>query len=944
MKKYILIALGASFLMACTAVKEEPTIKTSNPDEVSFSAYLNRSTTKAGAVGGLNTSGLQTAGFGVFGYHTDNALYSQAALPNFMYNTKVSTASWTYSPIKYWPNEFGGDASSEAVDRLTFFAYAPWVKVNSATGALDGTEYDNTTPEKSTTTGITRLSRATDTGDPLVSYVVSFDPAKTVDLTWGVAKEAFNKSAGSTEGTNAIAQGDPYINVARPNTGDKIAFGFEHALASLNVQIKSTLAGGAAHDAAQTKVYVRSVTFEGFSGEGSLNLNSKKGAPQWVNYYGNGALSTESVTIYDGRRDGREATSADANEKPSDLNPVIIQSAAYAATPTDGVTGTAVNLFNGAAATSPVYVIPTGDQLKVTIAYDVETIDDKILGTYLADGATHGSVVENTITKTITGITSLEAGKKYVITLNLGLNSVDFDAEIVDWGDGESANSNLPKGSILTSLSLTSGGTAFPTSIYMSPGETSGTSVSLGTSVADDPITKADPVVPTSSDIDWTLESSNPSVATIDDSGSITAVAVGEAVITLTASYGGATISQEYNVYVNPTITNVSLAVTPEYYVVEVEDENVAIFDAGANHAATITATLTFEGGAPAQVYGTPVVFTSDNDEAVTVTFKEISEGKYIAIATGVADGEATITASAGTVSPVTATHKTQCMVTKVVLRDGNKKFGSEGYELGGYLCKDSEGNYSLNSDFLSLIGNTFCSAAYHPSGAPITCFNFYEVEGVTVDGYYVPSGMLDWDNITCSWQGNESFFHCRLPDTDLISSVIFANVDFGDKVLEDLAIIRPYGAEVYCADFARKGYGTSPLQIDYSSLTVPPYTRYNELTYDQLEILLEGGCIALPAVGFYNGAESQWKSGFGAYGSSDGWGPDAEYPDDDDCWSVFAWWHGEKTSNGYNDITPRDSREMFWDYIMQYYSSAPYNWEGGVRERLYMPFVLVKK
>ena len=560
MKKYVFIALGASLLVACTALQEEPLNNAaSNPEEVNFSAYLMRGTTKAGATGELTTStgtiNLETEGFGVFGYHTDNALYSQAVQPNFMYNTKVSTSNWTYSPIKYWPNEFGENASSEAIDRLTFFAYAPYVKVNSSTGSLDGTEYDDSDAAKSTKTGITRLTRATDTGDPKVSYVVAFAPESSVDLCWGVSKDGFNKSAGTSEGTNSIAAGDPYINVARPNTGDKIAFGFEHALASLNVKIDASVKGisnGAAMDATQTRVYVRSVTFEGFAAEGSLNLNSAKGSPQWVNYYGNGALSTDPVTVYDGRRDGREGSSADANEKPADLNPVIVQSAAYDATPTAGVTDTKVNLFNPGSgdAASPIYVIPNGDILKVTIAYDVETIDDKILGSYLADGVKHGSVVENKITKTITGIGAMEAGKKYVVTLHLGLNSVDFDAEITDWGAGEDGTGNLPASSGIA-MSFTSGGVSVtaPMMLWIGDSETRTASTELP-----DGYSLSGAV---------TYSSSDPAVATVNAStGEVTAVGPGEATITATAVATKASEtsgSASYKVYVK----SLEIASTP---------------------------------------------------------------------------------------------------------------------------------------------------------------------------------------------------------------------------------------------------------------------------------------------------------------------------------------------------------------------------------------------
>lgn len=624
MKKYVFIALGASLLMACTALQEEPLNNAaSNPEEVNFSAYLMRGTTKAGATGELTTStgtrNLQTEGFGVFGYHTDNALYSQAVQPNFMYNTKVSTASWTYSPIKYWPNEFGENASSEAIDRLTFFAYAPYVKVNSSTGSLDG--YDDSDAANSTKTGITRLTRATDTGDPKVSYVVAFAPESSVDLCWGVSKDGFNKSAGTSEGTNSIAAGAPYINVARPNTGDKIAFGFEHALASLNVKIDASVAGtsnGAAMDAAQTRVYVRSVTFEGFAAEGSLNLNSAKGSPQWVNYYGNGALSTSPVTILDGRRDGREGSSADANEKPADLNPVIVQSAAYGAGAlTAGVTTTAVNLFDpGTAGTenSPVYVIPNGDNLKVTIAYDVETIDDKILGSYLADGVKHGSVVENKITKTITGIGAMEAGKKYVVTLHLGLNSVDFDAEITDWGAGEDGTGNLPASSALAITNSTDPAVPF-TSPMMLWGTGNATRAASAAGVPDGYSGGA-----------FTYTSSDTSVATVDGSGVVTAVAPGEATITasVTATKSASIeASASYKVYVNQLTSIDDPTVTKEM----IEKDEVTTLtvpvtiNSGGEIYGSIECPLNFaldEGGDTYLTLGTPTVTSTQITIPVT--------------------------------------------------------------------------------------------------------------------------------------------------------------------------------------------------------------------------------------------------------------------------------------------------------------------------------------
>ena len=154
------------------------------------------------------------------------------------------------------------------------------------------------------------------------------------------------------------------------------------------------------------------------------------------------------MTVYDGRRDGKEGVegAVASNETPTGLNPKLVQSKLYTSLDlTPGVTKTAVNLFNATSSTASVFVIPSSEPLKVTLVYDVETKDDK-LSTLLSDGVTHGSTVENVISKNIQiggSDFSLEAGKKYTIALHIGLTSVKFDASVSTWADGQSASADL---------------------------------------------------------------------------------------------------------------------------------------------------------------------------------------------------------------------------------------------------------------------------------------------------------------------------------------------------------------------------------------------------------------------------------------------------------------------------------------------------------------------
>ena len=140
-KSMILAAVAALVLCACAKVE---TVKPVVDEPVSFGVYVPK-TTKAGTPGTITTNGaestvsLQTEGFGVFATYSDGGDYAATIGPNFMYNTKVSTAAWTYSPVKYWPNETINDnngASGPAnADKLSFLAYAPWVNHKEAYGS-----------------------------------------------------------------------------------------------------------------------------------------------------------------------------------------------------------------------------------------------------------------------------------------------------------------------------------------------------------------------------------------------------------------------------------------------------------------------------------------------------------------------------------------------------------------------------------------------------------------------------------------------------------------------------------------------------------------------------------------------------------------------------------------------------------------------------------------
>lgn len=447
--RHTLLLMAATLTVAaCTGASDvvETPVQghVDEPQAVNFTAYVNRGTTRGGYQGTLSLESLKLdgVGFGVFAYYTDNRVYSQTMLPNFMYNQQVTwnttLGSWTYTPVKYWPNETG-DNGATTTDRLSFFAYAPYTDVDASTGrALERP-----------TTGIVGLSRSIDSGDPYVRYFATYVPKDATDLCWAV----------------------PTIDKTKPSVSERVNFNFKHALSALNVQIDTDVDDGSTGVDPNTRIYVRSITFRGFAEKGQLNLNNDQDIPRWNNLDCDCDLSSDAITIYDGRRDGREGASASLNEQRTGLNPQIVQSGVYTTSPsfsstTPGVTSTAVNLFDvsnwtyanpanptveeiAAALAAPIYVIPTNEEMYVTIVYDVETYDPKLTSQYLSDGRTHGSSIENTISAYIKNggdAILMEAGKKYNIRLHLGITSVKVYASVTEWPDtGTSANVEVPK-------------------------------------------------------------------------------------------------------------------------------------------------------------------------------------------------------------------------------------------------------------------------------------------------------------------------------------------------------------------------------------------------------------------------------------------------------------------------------------------------------------------
>ncbi len=296
MKKSLFFVAAASALML-TACSSENDVVQSAPQQQSetkalgFDVYTQNATnvTRAGRTNIMDNSTLQKTGFGVFGYQssgTPGAYNKTSSDPNFMWNQQVNYISnaWSYSPLKYWPNETINDSQSTPagmpdittpanLDVLSFFAYAPWVKA-AAAGTVSKIAPNEADDDKS----ITGLTSNATAGDPKITYAVATDPSQSVDLLWGVAPVGGLTYTAVDGNTVTIDEGMPLIDLKKPAVNTSMKFLFQHALARLGVKVvlaADQVSAGGTFDVANNKVTIESIAITGnFSTSGKLNLNN----------------------------------------------------------------------------------------------------------------------------------------------------------------------------------------------------------------------------------------------------------------------------------------------------------------------------------------------------------------------------------------------------------------------------------------------------------------------------------------------------------------------------------------------------------------------------------------------------------------------------------------------------------------------------------------------
>lgn len=376
MKRILFFAAIAAAVALSSCSKNEIEVVTDDPsDAISFSTYVgtaNRGATVKSTFGNGDS-------FGVFAQYTGTTAYSDVNYEaNFMYNQEVEYdgADWTYSPLKYWPNDV---TSANEAGKVSFFAY--WPMADDDNGLVVPTVNNMSTP------------------------IIRYDASKQTDLMWGVDD----------------ADGFAWKDMTKQD--DAVNFLFKHALARVGFEVKlgDDILKHAEADGTTT-VTVNSIKFgyvedstnkeeagdtDGLTKSAYLNLNNTTAnVAEWETNSYSSVYSLKLET-----NDFEDASDAD-------VPAVFTQS---------DVAGASVDYNETISNGSDEYfmIIPQnmdssngGTSLKMRITYTVNTTDAA-----LEDGK---SEIVNISTFDVDEIFASGKAYKYIFTLNLG--SVDMEA------------------------------------------------------------------------------------------------------------------------------------------------------------------------------------------------------------------------------------------------------------------------------------------------------------------------------------------------------------------------------------------------------------------------------------------------------------------------------------------------------------------------------------
>ena len=504
-KTILSMLCAAALFAACSSTDElEPVVQAGEQtaeEAVGFDVYTRGSQqTRAGYVGEIDATAFQVTGFGVYAYVTSGTDYAAGkwdakkttAKPDFMANQHVTySGGWTYSPVKYWPNQAntngngvdnlgGGSATNDGtnIDYVSFFAYAPYVDDTTLPYKEDA-GYTAATAEaainSTANTGIIWLPANNTTGDPKVVYRMAADPTNAVDLMYGVAARAYTVNETTGQQGKPVTAGMSFLDMTKEVVADKLNYRFQHALTKLAVnvdayfdEVRDGSTPGTNDVDPNTRIVIESIVLKTakLAVYGELNLNnSTANTPNW------GTAPTDAII----------STDADPTEKAKYYNAgdgyflPIANGLKHVTLTTDdkyfaqqplGVTKKKQSLLgyavDGTTPASLMFVPNTegDDGLDIVITYKVITRDARLEKGY--------NVTTNVIKQNIASV-PFNPGYSTVFNLHLGMTTVKMDAVVSDWDGTDVHEIDLPANVGVASLTASGTITGFGLVTISSP-------------------------------------------------------------------------------------------------------------------------------------------------------------------------------------------------------------------------------------------------------------------------------------------------------------------------------------------------------------------------------------------------------------------------------------------------------------------------------------------
>lgn len=379
-----LIACAALTMTGCSNDEINAPQQSQGNNAIEFSTYLGRNAQGSRGTE-TSTTSIKTSGFGVLAYYTEQADFAKTNKPNFMWNQKVTHngTNWEYTPVKYWPTKVG--------DKVSFFAYAPYVEGGDANGIV--------------------LSKNNVTGAPTATITLPDDPSQTIDF---VAAVQMNKTHDNSASAN-----------------NNVSFTLKHEMTRVKVQAKLDKSVYSSDPKHKTFVVIKNVTF------------NNKGQ-----FYKSGIYTFST----DDKKRGTWTTTDNATAYSLDLNNVM-KKETIKVTGAKGESGSGdyqkgeagIKLVN----TDPVplfkddqylFLIPvanlTDGSATATIEYDIVTEDSQLAVGYSCTNATKTVLLP---------AGTLKQGISYNYIFTIKLDEIVLNAEVKGWDETASdSNINVP--------------------------------------------------------------------------------------------------------------------------------------------------------------------------------------------------------------------------------------------------------------------------------------------------------------------------------------------------------------------------------------------------------------------------------------------------------------------------------------------------------------------